>query len=170
MDFVTVPGHAGMIGMTSLPGGRRALNNARALATDLEEIRRWGAEILLSLNEPWEYGFYGDPRLPESIPQGIRHLQMPIPDRGVPDAAWEDLWAIHGEEIREVLRRGGRVCVHCVGGHGRTGTIVAKLLVEFGLTPEHAIAEVRRARPDTIETRTQERYIQEAMNPERRAH
>ena len=52
--------------------------------------------------------------------------------------------------------RAGR---HCRGGIGRTGTIAAKLLVEFGYEPAAAITLVRRTRPGTIETKTQEQYV-----------
>ena len=49
--------------------------------------------------------------------------------------------------------------LHCRGGIGRTGTIAARLLVEFGVAPEEAIRMVRRARPGTIETPAQEEYV-----------
>ena len=44
-------------------------------------------------------------------------------------------------------------------GLGRTGTMAAKMLVGFGVSPEDAIASVRQARPGTIETAAQEQYI-----------
>jgi ADP-ribosylglycohydrolase len=46
-----------------------------------------------------------------------------------------------------------------MGGLGRTGTIAARLLVEFGVDPEKAIREIRMARPGSIETREQEEYV-----------
>ena len=49
--------------------------------------------------------------------------------------------------------------LHCRGGIGRTGTIAARLLVEFGFKPADAIALVRRTRPGTIETSAQEQYV-----------
>ncbi len=35
---------------------------------------------------------------------------------------------------------------HCWGGHGRTGTVAACYLIQQGMTPEQAIAEVTRLR------------------------
>ena len=49
--------------------------------------------------------------------------------------------------------------MHCMGGLGRTGTIAARLLVEFGVDPEKAIREIRMARQGSIETRDQEEYV-----------
>ena len=54
---------------------------------------------------------------------------------------------------------GEDVYVHCKGGLGRAGTIAARLLVELGVSPKQAIADVRAARPGAIQTREQERYV-----------
>lgn len=132
---------------------------AARLAADLDTIKSWGAEILISLIEEYEYAMAGAEALPWLVPAGIRHLRLPIEDASVPDAAWEDVWAREGPSVRAMLARGGRVCIHCMGGYGRTGLLAARLLVEFGLPPAEAIAQVRRARPGAIETAEQEDYI-----------
>jgi len=50
--------------------------------------------------------------------------------------------------------------LHCGGGRGRAGTIVARLLVELGMGPEVAIKAVRDARsPFAIETAEQEAHV-----------
>ncbi len=46
-----------------------------------------------------------------------------------------------------------------MGGFGRTGLLAARILVEFGESPERAIRAVRTVRPGAIETRGQEEYI-----------
>jgi ADP-ribosyl-[dinitrogen reductase] hydrolase len=68
-------------------------------------------------------------------------------------------WKIAGGEARAALRSGRRVLLHCRAGLGRTGMIAARLLVELGATPDEAIAAVRHARPQTIETRAQEQHV-----------
>jgi len=136
-----------------------AQDAAVRLASDLEAIKSWGAEILISLIEEDEYAMAAVEALPRLIPEGILHLRLPIEDASIPDAAWEDAWAREGPGVRAALARGGRVCIHCMGGYGRTGLLAARLLVEFGLPPAEAIARVRRARPGAIETAGQEDYI-----------
>ena len=68
-------------------------------------------------------------------------------------------WVPAGADLRGVVRRGGRILVHCRGGLGRAGTIAARLLVELGTSPDEAIRAVRHVRPGAIETREQERYV-----------
>jgi atypical dual specificity phosphatase len=45
--------------------------------------------------------------------------------------------------------------VHCAGGLGRTGTVLAAYLVHRGRSAEEAIAEIRRQRPGSVETPAQ---------------
>jgi len=46
---------------------------------------------------------------------------------------------------------------------GRTGTIAARLLIEFGLNPDDAIKEVRASRSGAIETSSQEQYVRQCV-------
>lgn len=61
--------------------------------------------------------------------------------------------------MRSQVEAGRAVAVHCMAGLGRTGTVLAAWRVAEGLPPELAIADVRRRRPGSIETRGQEDAI-----------
>lgn len=162
IDSVPVPGRGGAIGMTFCPGKKcmgASGYHDRDLGLDLKAIRDWGAEILVSLIEEHEYHKVGIGDFEERMPEGMLHLQLPIKDASVPGRAWEERWKKEGRLVHSVLRRGGRVCLHCMGGLGRTGMVAARLLVEFGVHPEDAIRMVREARPGTIETRAQEASV-----------
>lgn len=163
IDEVFAPHGHGIIGMTFCPGkkqkGGLSGDHCRDLRLDLEAIRAWGAEILISLIQTHEYAMVDVEELPTMVPKEILHLRLPIQDVSTPDAAWEKSWEIVSPLIRSTLRRGGRVCIHCMGGLGRTGLVSARILVEMGMSPEKAIEAVRTARPGTIETREQENYV-----------
>lgn len=74
------------------------------------------------------------------VRRGMKWVHMLIRDVLVPDAKFEAPWATAGLELRECLQRVGSILVHCRGGLGRTGTIVARLLVELRMDAHDAIA------------------------------
>jgi protein-tyrosine phosphatase len=58
-------------------------------------------------------------------------------------------------------RERGNVAVACMGGVGRTGTVVACALVAAGWSAAEAIGEVRRLRhPTAVETPAQEAFVE----------
>jgi atypical dual specificity phosphatase len=63
--------------------------------------------------------------------------------------------------IETAISDGRRVAVHCGGGLGRTGTLLACYLVKRGLGPDEAIARIRAARPGSVETARQEAAVAE---------
>jgi ADP-ribosyl-[dinitrogen reductase] hydrolase len=164
INTVQVAGFDGVIGMTFCPGKVRKNSISggdwdRDLATDLQVIDSWGARAIVTLMEQHELESHKVPDLPNMVPSHIHFFHLPMPDGGVPDAAWEKDWAAAGATIRNLLKNGVRVLIHCLGGLGRTGLVSAKLLVEFGASPTEAIKQVRAARPGTIENSWQEQYV-----------
>ncbi|HSS65900.1 MAG TPA: cyclin-dependent kinase inhibitor 3 family protein [Gammaproteobacteria bacterium] len=162
IDSVAVPGTSGRIGLSACPGLSTYFGvRARKLEDDLRAIRDWGAEGLVTLLENEELDMLEIRHMPLSARHHSlwwRHL--PIRDMCAPDDAFDAAWALEGDFLRGILNKGGCFVVHCWAGLGRTGTVAARLLVEFGLTPAAAIEEVRDARPGAIQSLAQERYVQ----------
>ncbi|MGR8935289.1 MAG: cyclin-dependent kinase inhibitor 3 family protein [Gammaproteobacteria bacterium] len=153
------PSH-GRIGITFCPGkhDRFAHTGAweRNLGIDLDSIAAWGAKLVLTLVEPAELAALKVPQLGHEIHRrGIEWRHLPIADYSVPTQAFEQRWIMQGGEIRQMLRNGDDVLVHCKGGLGRAGMIAARLLVELGMDAEQAIHAVRRVRKGAIETPAQ---------------
>ncbi|CAL1576196.1 unnamed protein product [Knipowitschia caucasica] len=62
--------------------------------------------------------------------------------------------------VKDANARGTAVAVHCMHGHGRTGTMLACFLVQTRkLSGIDAINEIRRMRPGSIETHEQEKAV-----------
>jgi protein-tyrosine phosphatase len=161
IDPVEVPRVHGSLGLCACPVGRRApVGAVEDLARDLGSILAFGAVGVVSLVEERELMLLGIETLPLALRrERLWWKHLPITDMGVPDEDFERRWGTEGPAIHEALERGGHVVLHCWAGLGRTGTVAARLLVEAGLDPDAAILRVRHARPGTIQTRRQERYV-----------
>ena len=155
----------GRIGITLCPGKKYPWGIAghweRDLDLDLDRIRRWGATAIVSLITREEMRDLQVKELSRAVAD--RHMEwwhLPIPDGQPPGPEFERAWVHAGVAIRDRLRLGFDVLVHCKGGLGRAGTVAARLLVEFGERPDVAIRRVREARSkNALETRDQERYV-----------
>jgi atypical dual specificity phosphatase len=116
---------------------------------DLPFLADQGLALLVSAREvPM------DPALLE--PWGIDGLHLPIEDFTPPTLEQQRVFVA---VVRERRAAGERVGVHCLGGLGRTGTLLATWFVAEGLEPQAAIDHVRALRPGSIETDEQEASV-----------
>jgi protein-tyrosine phosphatase len=97
-------------------------------------------------------------RPPFTVRGKAQIVLYPWPDLGVPQDPRRFKRAIRW--VLEQATAGRRVEVGCAGGHGRTGTTIAVLLVLQGMSPREAIRRVRRSYCDeAIESREQAAMI-----------
>ncbi|WP_422138034.1 cyclin-dependent kinase inhibitor 3 family protein [Endozoicomonas sp. ALC020] len=163
IDSVSIPG-GGILGMAVAPGkkGQSMFGEDwnRDLATDITTIKKWGAVLVISLIEEHEFHMLGIGELEDEVNKaGMQWLHLPIKDFSIPDARFEQHWQQSVNTIYRCLDQGKKVLVHCRGGLGRTGLLVARLLMAYGASSDEAISNVRKARIGAIETREQEDYV-----------
>ncbi|TKZ15766.1 ADP-ribosyl-(dinitrogen reductase) hydrolase [Shimia litoralis] len=154
----------GRLGITFCPGkkGASVFGAAwdRDLDLDLDAVKGWGANAVLSLIEDHEFEMLGVRELGEAVKAlGIKWVHFPIRDLDTPTDKAMGTWAAISAQLHATLERGGRVLVHCRGGLGRAGTIAALMLIERGWSAPQAISDVRAVRPGAIETDEQERWL-----------
>lgn len=164
IDVLRGPWSSGIIGMTICPGKKgESVYGApwgRDLVTDLEAISAWGADCVVTVMEDFEFAMLGIPDFAAVMAaQPFEWLHLEIRDADVPDERFESAWPTARARVLAVLDRGGKVLVHCRGGLGRTGLVVARLLVEQGMGAEEAIRLTREVRQGAIETNAQERHV-----------
>jgi ADP-ribosyl-[dinitrogen reductase] hydrolase len=165
MDVVQPGPQTGLIGMTACPSiafRRGALWRSwfPSMEADLDAIAQWKAAAVVTLLPDLEMKHLRVEQLGEEVVRrGMRWFQFPLVIMEAPDEEFEVQWGEQGEEIRQLLRDGKNIVLHCHGGLGRTGTVAARLLIEFGESAGSAIERVRAARDGAIETQAQEDYV-----------
>ena len=122
----------GLLGGTPKPDGAA-----------LKALGQLGTRLLVTLTQEWQ---------PDSTliaRHGMQSLYAPIPDFQPPAL----------QQAAQICRaasaftaRGAAVVFHCHAGKGRTGTLLAAMLIWAGQSAEAAIAEVRGQNAAWIET------------------
>ena len=87
---------------------------------------------------------------------GVEEVRYPFLDMTAPSPELAERIV---DDLETRLLAGEYVTVHCIAGRGRTGTIVACLLVRQGLTSGEAIDVVRHRVTGSIITPDQERAV-----------
>lgn len=119
----------------------------RALAS----MKRRGAIVLVNLHERAH-----DPR--RLICHGFTEVHIPVPDFTAPTTGQLERGVA---AIVEARARGEYVAVHCGGGLGRTGTLLACYIVyRRRLGAMEATELMRRIRPGSVETRGQVKAVE----------
>lgn len=84
-------------------------------------------------------------------------LHVPVPDMAAPTPEQMEAVVAH---VCAQLTAARSVVVHCAAGAGRTGTVLAAVLVaRKGWGAERALRELRACRPGSVETRAQEAAV-----------
>jgi atypical dual specificity phosphatase len=124
---------------------------AAPLEEDLNFLREQGVDTVVTLTEA--------PVIPRGELAGHFHLRhIPVPDYHAPAIAQIEEFV---RFVRQRREEGGKVLVHCMGGIGRTGTMLAAWLIAEGASASDAIRTVRAGRPGSIETESQVRRLRE---------
>lgn len=141
---------SGVIGLSRLPGLYGDLQ------ADINVVIRWQPSLVVSLTE-WEEMEKTTSHSMKDILDinGIDWFHLPIRDYAGPSGASAEAWPKLSAIIHRSLNNSGRILLHCRGGHGRSGMIALRLLVDQGELPEIALERLRVARPGAVETREQ---------------
>jgi protein-tyrosine phosphatase len=131
------------------------------LADETAAWRAAGIDVLVSLLEAEEeVQLVLDGEAAAAAASGIDFRAFPIPDRGVP--ASRDLVAELADDIIDALDTGKNVAVHCRQGIGRSGLIVAGVLVAAGKDVPGALRTIKESRGlDVPETDEQRHWLRE---------
>jgi len=138
----------GLLGGMQQPG---LLGNVEE---DIAALKEFGVAVVVNLTEK---PLYTD----ELEALGLRSVHFPIPDMGVPEFQPSfDLC----RRISSWIEVGQCTVLHCRAGLGRTGTIIACVLVYRGQGAIQAIETVRKINPRYIQTDEQLAFVEQFAN------
>lgn len=76
----------------------------------------------------------------------VKHKRVPIPDYDVPSI---DCMQKILRTLRDVMKSGNLIYMHCFAGLGRTATVAGCYFVEQGMTGDEALTEIKRVQQGT---------------------
>ncbi len=124
-------------------------------AGDLAALLAWSPGLVVTLAETDELAARGAANLPTDLAAaGVDWLHLPIPDFGTPPRALRENWPA----LSARLLATDRMVVHCMGGCGRSGMMLLRLMVDAGEVADIALSRLRAARPCAVETKAQMRW------------
>ncbi len=119
------------------------------LSGSLKLLKRLGFDALITLTgEPLDPGALGS--------AGQMGLHLPVVESAVPTLTQ---LAAASKMVTDCNAAEKAVFVHCFGGRGRAGVVLAAILIGQGQDCQTAIDRVRKVRPGAIESRQQEEFL-----------
>lgn len=162
-----LPIGTGRLVLSGWPGLRittagEAWIDPEAAAATLAEFQGLEVTVLVTLCEPADLPPQAVPQLRHRARQGaLRFVNAPIRDYQPPDDRFMRQWGVLAPALNERLDAGAAVALACSYGAGRSGTIAALMLAEYGYPMSDAIRQVRAAFDLAIESAVQERWLME---------
>jgi len=143
----------GTLGLCPIPG------RSGEYSKDLAVLLEWEPDMVLSVTETAELARIESWSMGQQLLQtGIHWQHLPVADMSTPKPQIVQLWPQVSKDAQQLLNVGGKVLVHCVGGCGRSGMMVLRLMVEMGENPAIALGRLREIRPCAVETEAQRRW------------
>ena len=144
-DVLPLPTNGRLI-FTPCPGTKGV-----ALQASIDQLKHAGAAAVITMMPDDELQEIGVVELPDSVNRtGMQWFQLPVEDDAAPTETFQQCWQENRSQIRTLLDSGETIAVHCRGGSGRTGFMVALILREMGMDGAQADALVKSLRPKAL--------------------
>ncbi|NTS76501.1 dual specificity protein phosphatase family protein [Catenovulum sp. SM1970] len=131
------------------------------LVDSLEQLKQAGADAVLSLMFQNELEKNGAGSIKQACQeQSLAWFQLPISDDAAPDHNFEQAWSEHKDAILAIVKNRGGLALHCKGGSGRTGLVIAIIMNALGIEKDECISKVQAIRPNSMKNLSQRIYFE----------
>ena len=146
-EIVKIKIETGFVGLCPMPGKFSSFDE------DFLRLVKASPKVVVTCATQSEMIACSATRLPEKLSDSdIRWFHIGIDDFQVPDEFSEEKWNSLLPILKETIFDGGGVILNCVGGCGRSGMFLMRLLLEMGWSRDGALDRLRKVRPCAIET------------------
>lgn len=153
-DTLTLDNGAKLI-FTPCPGSKAA-----SLEESVITLKQAGTNMLLTLMHDDELAKNNAEQLPTLCEQhNITWLQLPIIDDAAPAQEFAAQWQKYKSTIINAVKNKATIAVHCKGGSGRTGLVIALILLASGMPSDEIIKQVQTIRPNALKNPQQLNYF-----------
>jgi protein-tyrosine phosphatase len=144
-DIMPLPEGGGLI-FTPCPGTKEV-----DLQTSLQDLQAAGASAVITLMPEHELQSNHVANLPAACAElGLTWFHFPVEDDAAPATEFTRQWEQYGDAILALLTSGKTIAVHCKGGSGRTGLMIANILLARGTPLAQATEQVQAIRPKSL--------------------
>ena len=146
-EIVKIEIESGFVGLCPMPGKFSSFDE------DFLQLVRELPQVVVTCATQPEMMACSATRLPEKLLNSeIKWFLIEVDDFQVPDKFSEEKWNSLLPILKETIFDGGGVILNCVGGCGRSGMFLMRLLLEMGWSRDGALMRLRKVRPCAIET------------------
>lgn len=146
-EIVKIEIESGFVGLCPMPGKFSSFDE------DFLQLVRELPQVVVTCATQPEMMACSATRLPEKLYNSeIKWFLIEVDDFQVPDKFSEEKWNSLLPILKETIFDGGGVILNCVGGCGRSGMFLMRLLLEMGWSRDGALKRLRKVRPCAIET------------------
>ena len=124
---------------------------------DLENLSEKGVKSIVCLLED-------NSNIEAYNTNGFESLWLPVPDNEAPTLEQVEKLV---EFIDEQNKNNNPIAIHCQGGKGRTGTLIASYLISKGDTFEEAMNKIDEKQPNAIKKDFQINFLKELSKKEK---
>ena len=146
-EIVKIEIETGFVGLCPMPGKFSSFDE------DFLQLVKELPQVVVTCATQLEMMACSATRLPEKLYNSeIKWFHIDVDDFQIPDEFSEEKWNSLLPILKETIFGGGGVILNCVGGCGRSGMFLMRLLLELGWSRHGALERLRKVRPCAIET------------------